>query len=266
MKTSVIVTTYNRPAYLRKVLSGFADQTRLPDEVIVADDGSGPETRALIDELREKMPFPLLHSWHEHKMFGAAAARNDGARIATGDYFIFIDGDCIPSKSFVEDHQYLARTGRCVHNKRIMVQLEAVEQFTGRESFWELLKLWLLGKIKKVAFYKFLHIPWYPFNGKGRAGFTIGVFREDFLKINGWNEDFEGAVHEDHDFDERLERAGVKRWTAAFGGLVFHLNHPAHTFERNDEALRLLEESRRGPFYVEKGFVNRDDAHQGSPT
>ena len=85
MKMSVIITTYNRPTYLRKVLNGFAGQTRLPDEIIVADDGSGPETKAVIDEMRKKVSFPLLHAWHEHKGLKVAAVRNNGARMATGD-------------------------------------------------------------------------------------------------------------------------------------------------------------------------------------
>ena len=51
MKVSLIITTYNWPEALRLSLMSAARQTQLPDEVIVADDGSGEETRQLIADM-----------------------------------------------------------------------------------------------------------------------------------------------------------------------------------------------------------------------
>ena len=82
---SVVATTYNWPAALDRVLDSLAGQT-LPDfEIVVADDGSGPETRALVDGWRGRLGERLKHVWQEDQGFRAGRVRNLGARAATGD-------------------------------------------------------------------------------------------------------------------------------------------------------------------------------------
>ena len=127
MKISVLVTTHNRPAYLRKVLAGYLDQTRLPDELIVADDGSGAATRDLVDRFTRTAPFRVVHAWQPHAgMPRCSHVRNLGTRAATGDYLIYTDGDCVPTPHFVADHARLARPGWFVQGKRMWVKYKAL--------------------------------------------------------------------------------------------------------------------------------------------
>ena len=95
MKISLIITTYNWPGALRLSLMSAARQSRIPDEVIVADDGSGNETRELIAEMTSTFPCPLKHAWQADQGFRAAESRNNALRVCSGDYVILIDGDSV---------------------------------------------------------------------------------------------------------------------------------------------------------------------------
>src|SRR5690554_2143218 len=107
MDISVIITTYNQPEWLEKVLWGCAVQTFPHFEIIIADDGSGPETREAIERMRSQLPMPLRHVWHEDRGFRKCEILNRAIAAASGDYLIFLDGDCIPRRDFVDVHRRL---------------------------------------------------------------------------------------------------------------------------------------------------------------
>ncbi len=109
MRVSVIVTTYNQPAQLEKVLWGYAGQRGEPFELIVADDGSGPESAEVIDRIGLQTGVNMLHVWHEDRGFRKTAILNRAIVASRGDYLIFSDGDCIPRDDFVATHVRLAR-------------------------------------------------------------------------------------------------------------------------------------------------------------
>jgi glycosyltransferase involved in cell wall biosynthesis len=117
-RISLIVTTYEWPAALRLVLDSVAAQSRLPDEVIVADDGSGAATAALLDEWRGRLPGRVHHVWQPNEGFRAARVRNLGLAVATGDYVIVLDGDMVLHPEFVADHASAARPGQWVQGVR----------------------------------------------------------------------------------------------------------------------------------------------------
>ena len=118
---SIIVTTYNAPSSLALVLKSLGKQDYpKPYEVVVADDGSEQPTAELITELAEIMPYTLIHAWHEDRGFRAAAARNHAVSKSSGDYLIFLDGDCIVRPNFLSGHARLAQSlpGRASLGKR----------------------------------------------------------------------------------------------------------------------------------------------------
>ena len=108
---SVIVTTYRREDALAAVLRSLSRQTDRDFEVVVADDGSGPETAALVGVWKTKLGRPLAHIWHEDREFRAAEIRNRAILASQGDYCIFLDGDCIVRPNFVAVHRRLAEPG-----------------------------------------------------------------------------------------------------------------------------------------------------------
>lgn len=257
MKISVLVTTHNQPGYLRKVLASYMDQTRPPYELVVADDGSGPATRAVVDAFADQAPYRVMHAWQPHLHVARLShLRNLGTRAVTGDYIIYTDGDCVASRHFVADHERLARPGWFVQGKRVWCKYKALDAFTGRETLLE--KLWLCATGGLTKPHWLVHLP-----GIGAEDKTIGhiqscnmaVFREDVLRINGWNEQFLGFWRQDSEFALRLMRGGVRRRDALFSAIVYHLEHEkplvATDLARND---RLLEAAHTAPVFVPQGL------------
>ena len=257
MTLSVIVTTYNRPDYLRRVLNSYLSQRRLPDEIVVADDGSGPETRQAIDEFARSAPFPVVHAWQEDRGVRVAKARNLATRMAQGDYLVYSDGDCITTPHFVLDHARLARKGRFVQGRRVLLPTDVAADFTGREKLTTLLRFWLKGHVKRHDLYKLLHIPHLAYTRKGHKlslGCNVAVWREDIYKVNGWDERYEGWGREDDDLTLRLQKAGSRRTVALCSCVVFHLPHSESSrshLPRND---RLRKEAESGPAFVPTGL------------
>jgi len=259
MKVSVIVATYNNPVYLEKVLAGYLCQTRPPDELIVGDDGSGPETRQVVDEFKARAPFSVIHARHEHDGFRLAAVRNMATRASSGEYLIHTDGDCIPGPRFVEDHIRLARKGSFIQGKRILIQEKAVQSFSGQETFCKLLTLWWGGGLKKL--HLLFRLPGITVRKKGIRGVrgcNTAFFREDLNKVNGWDERYTGWGREDSDLIVRLLRAGVHRRDALFSAVVFHLYHKEKGKDEASKNDSLLEQAWTGPVFVPNGLVKQD--------
>jgi glycosyltransferase involved in cell wall biosynthesis len=118
---SVIVTTYNREDALEAVLRSLAGQTDGDFEVIVADDGSGPPTAALLKRWRGKVGRRLDHVWQEDRGFRAAEIRNRAILAARGSYVVFLDGDCLVQPDFIATHRRLAEPGVFVTGNRVLL-------------------------------------------------------------------------------------------------------------------------------------------------
>src|SRR5689334_12242567 len=108
MTVSLIISTYNRPDALAKVLAGIELQTHSPGEILIADDGSADPTRNLIEKWRNELRVPVTHIWHPHEGFRKTIILNQAIRAAQGDYIVFLDGDCVPHARFIADHENLA--------------------------------------------------------------------------------------------------------------------------------------------------------------
>ncbi len=118
---SVIVTTYNREDALEAVLSALSRQSDRGFEVVVADDGSGAATAALVERWRPRLGVPLGHVWQIDCGFRAAEIRNRAILAAQGDYCVFLDGDCIARPDFIATHRRLAEPGWFVTGNRVLL-------------------------------------------------------------------------------------------------------------------------------------------------
>jgi len=235
MLISVIVTTYNRPDALRAVLDGLAAQGDRGFEVIIADDGSRDDTRALVETSGFGFPVPLAHVWQEDRGFRAGAARNRAAERAHGDYFVFVDGDCIPRDEFIGRHRELAERSWMVAGNRILLS----EDFTAKAlaahlplhewSAYEWRQARRRGDINRTL--PLAHVPLGPLRKAAASRWqrvrtcNLGVWADDFRRVRGFDETFEGWGFEDSDLAVRLLNAGVRRKEGAFATGVLHLWH-----------------------------------------
>jgi len=254
MQLSVIMTTYNRPDALRRVLEGLAGQTRLPDEVIIADDGSGPATRAAIKAFQNESPYALEHVWHTDRGFRAAAIRNKAINRSRGDYLVCLDGDCIPDSHFIADHLKLAQHGCFLQGKRILIAKQQAAIFSFREIATPLRKLkWLLQSGIGNR-HHLIRLPFFPaFRSRSLSGIrscNMGFFRDDIYAVNGFNEDFEGWGREDSELAVRFFNYGLQRKSHAFAAICFHLWHAENDRTRLGGNDALLAQMRAGQTYT----------------
>ena len=235
MLVSVIVTTYNRPDALRAVLAGLRAQRDRGFEVLVADDGSRNDTRALVEAVARDAPVPVAHVWQEDRGFRAGAARNRAAARARGEYLLFLDGDCVPRPDFIARHRRLAERGWMVAGNRILL----AEDFT-REvlaagtaihdwTFDQWRAVRARGAVNRTAPLRAL-----PLGALRKLGgrhwqrvrtCNLGVWADDFRAVNGFDEIYEGWGYEDSDLAVRLLNSGVRRKYGAFATGVLHLWH-----------------------------------------
>lgn len=265
MKISFIVLTYNRCDALLVVLRSLAVQCGVDHEVLIADDGS---SRAQVEMLYKNTPAfrcPVRHVWHPDTGFTAAAARNLGAYHAQGDYLVFLDGDCVPGKSFVAAHTLLADRGHFVNGSRVLLSQSLTARIVGQSidllvqplTFWW--KARLQGDSNKV-----LHMLFWPwslfrvkrgFEWRGIRSCNFGIWRSDFLAANGFDETFEGWGHEDADLVLRLSHLGVHRKNGFLATEVYHLWHQEN--QRNQASVnreKVLERMNTRLVRAEKGI------------
>ena len=134
MTTSLIITTYNRPDALKLVIKSALQQIHLPNEILIADDGSEEATQKVIQNLSSHSPIPLRHIWQEDRGFRAAMIRNRAIAEATGNYIIMIDGDMVLHPSFIQDHIQIAQPKRFIQGSRVLLTPKATEEAIYQEK------------------------------------------------------------------------------------------------------------------------------------
>ncbi len=235
---SVVLTTYNWPEALAASLRALLAQEDAHFEIIVADDGSDAATGALVAEFAARSRFAIRHVWQADQGFRAATIRNKAVALSRGDYLLFADGDCVALPSFIGRHRRLAEAGYFVPGNRVLLS----ESFTARKlkqdaplhampfDYW--LRQRLLGNINRLT--PLLNLPdgsWrYVWARRWRKAMTcnLGVWKQDFLRVNGFDEAYQGWGFEDSDLVIRLLHAGVLRKEGRFAAPVLHLWHPLH--------------------------------------
>ncbi len=246
---SVIVATYNRPDALDAVLRGLAHQTDRAFEIVIADDGSRPETAQAVERWAAATDLAITHVWHEDRGFRLAEIRNRAILRSRGAYCIFLDGDCIPRADFVAAHRRLAEPGWFVAGNRVLLSRALTERVLAARiavENWglaEILRRRLSGDINRIA--ALLSFPLGPLrkiNAKrwqGARGGNLAIFRRDLDRVDGFDAAFSGWGREDSDSLVRLFRSGVRRKDGRFATGVLHLWHP-----ENDRSLLPDNESR----------------------
>lgn len=232
---SVILSTYNWPQALELVLLALKRQAYLPQEVIVADDGSGEETRKLIERFQADFPVPLVHVWHEDLGFRKTAILNKAVARAKGEYIITIDGDMIAERHFVYDHLALCEPNVFIYGKRVKIKESLLPRLFRtkkvRFSFFSrgiakrgrALRIPMLAKRYEANDFKYGAV----------RGCNLSFWRSDFIKVNGYNEDMTGWGKEDTELTHRFFNSGMLGKNVKYGAVAFHIYHPDASRERD---------------------------------
>lgn len=244
MTCSLIITTYNWEEALQQVLFSCATQTLLPDEIIIADDGSSEKTKKVIENFAHENPtLPIIHSWQEDLGFRASMSRNRAIAQANGEYIILIDGDICLHQNFIQDHLSFAKKGFFTQGTRVLVEKHLTQKiFQAKKLTLNFFSQGIKNR-KNTLHSKFLSSLFSTHKNhlKGIKTCNLAFFKKDCLAINGFNEDFVGWGREDSEFAVRLLNYGIKRHDIRFNAIAYHLYHPENTrasLPQNDAILK----------------------------
>jgi glycosyltransferase involved in cell wall biosynthesis len=226
---SLIITTYNWPEGLQITLHSVLRQTRIPDEVIVADDGSDTKTAETVEKVLRPSRLVWRHAWHADEGIRQARIKNLGVRYSTGEYLIFIDHDVLLHPRFLEDHLSDAQRGFFLQGKRCFLPAEYTKKLLSH-GMRDIPSPCLRGmENRKNAF----RIPWLGRMLSRPRGFqktlrgcNLSLCRDDFMRVDGYDETFDQLWgREDSDICYRMFHCGMKVKNLWFSALQYHLHH-----------------------------------------
>ena len=262
MRVALVITTYERPDALAAVLASVRRQRVAPDEIVVADDGSGPATRALVDGFSALSTVTTRFVTQPHAGFRLTRLRNLAIAATPLDYLVFIDGDMLLHPEFIADHARLARRGYFTQGLRVRADQRLTRALLAAPT--QLPRPWSrgLGGLRRAYL---LRSPAMTLALRSVANSFIAIkgcnqafWRDDLARVNGFNEAIEGWGPEDKELAARLANAGVQRQTLLFGGIACHLHHPPAARAALPANLAVLEATRRSALVrCERGL----DAH-----
>lgn len=247
---SIIITTYNWPEALAACLDSLQDQHDQGFEIIIADDGSTPETQQLVANFKQASPIPVSHIYQEDSGFRAGTIRNKAVAACRGDYLLFMDGDCVAFPNFIDRHRKLAETGYFIPGNRLLLSESYTKKVLQqkiplhKQSVGFFLTQWLQRHVNRLL--PLLYIPvnhWryrHPQRWQKAMTCNLAVWKQDFFAVNGFDEIFEGWGYEDSDLVIRLIHNGIKRKEGRFAVPVIHLWHRQNDRSQHDENYQRL--------------------------
>lgn len=230
---SLIVTTYNWPEALEVCLKSVLTQTRPPDEIVIADDGSDERTALTIKSVLGPSTIKWLHVWHPDKGVRQSRIKNLAVKNAQGDYLIFIDHDTILHKEFIREHLKFAEKGCFLQGKRVLLGKEITDEILTYRAFRPISFFSLGIKNRK----NMIHLPFIArVNNLKRSfqtslrGCNLSMYREDFILVDGFDEIYDGSWgREDSDICYRLFNAKLSIKNLRFVAIQYHMFHPRPT-------------------------------------
>ncbi|HEX7050517.1 MAG TPA: glycosyltransferase family 2 protein [Longimicrobiales bacterium] len=235
MDVAVILSTYEWPRALELSLWGYAVQSYRDFQIVIADDGSGPETRALIERMRRQTGLDLVHVWQEDRGFRKSEILNRAILAAEREYLIFSDGDTIPRRDLVERHVALAEPGRFLAGGYVKLPADVSARITvddvrsGRavELGWLRAQGLRPGR-RALRFARSLrwgtvldHLTPTPPRWHGNNAST---WREYLLAVNGFDMEM-GYGGQDAALGDRLENLGIRPKRIRYRAPAVHLYH-----------------------------------------
>jgi len=245
MKITLIITTYNWPESLLLVLKSVEAQSVLPDEIIIADDGSSLETNEVIISYKQNSNLNIIHSWQDDIGFRASRSRNKALNKSSGKYVILVDGDVILHPNFIQDHILNSQEGYFIQGYRALLSENLTQKtLVNKDISFSVFSLGIMNRKNGIHSYILSKI----FSNKkpnlsGIKSCNMSFYLKDCLNINGFNNEFEGWGREDSEFIVRLMNSGVNRKNIRFSAIQFHLWHNENTRANISQNNTILEDA-----------------------
>ena len=238
LNVSLIISTYNWPGALNLCLQSVLHQSVLPNEIIIADDGSKEETKELINSFKEICKIPLIHVWHEDKGFRKTMIMNEAFTKVSYPYIVQIDGDIILHKDFIKDHIRFAQSKSFVSGSRVIIEEKLTKKLIQKKQWkFSIFTNGLRNRLNGIRI---------PFLSKFQEhyrqndiiyvrGCNMAFWKEDLLKVNGYDEEITGWGREDNELAARLINTGICKRVIKFSAIAFHLHHNLRSRDSVDQ-------------------------------
>ncbi|WP_225034857.1 glycosyltransferase family 2 protein [Winogradskyella sp. SM1960] len=253
LQATIIISTYNKPEWLKLVLLSFDIQTTKNFEVIIADDGSDEKTKAIIDYFARHSDLNVIHVWQEDDGFQKTKILNKAIMASNSDYLIFTDGDCIARQDFVATHLELRRVKHALSggyfkltddvskniNEDVIKAQKCFEKdwliFEGQPKTFKMNKL--TTSDTKAKFLNFITPTKATFDGM-----NVSCWKADILAVNGFDERMKYGG-EDREVGERMMNNGITFLQIRYSAICVHLHHDRPY--KNEDAMTLNMEIRQ---------------------
>lgn len=241
MKNSLVISTFNWPVALELVLKSVKNQSKIPDEILIADDGSTNSTNNIIESYKKKLN--IKHIWHKDKGFRKTVILNKAIAKSSGEYIIQIDGDILLHKHFIKDHLRHKQKNRFIHGSRSFIGKNLTQKCildsNFRFSFFNTEITNRFNILHNNLFSKIFSSD--SKSLKGTRGCNFSFYKDDFLKVNGYNEDLTGWGKEDTELSARLINNNLKKRKLKFNAITFHLHHKSSSRKKLDKNSEILQ-------------------------
>lgn len=262
MKVSLIISTYNWSEALNLCLKSVLNQSVLPDEIIISDDGSTDETKLLIEKYQTISTVPIVHVWHADLGFRLSEIRNRSIKIAKHDYIIQIDGDIILHREYIKNQKEFAKEGVFLTGSRVLLLEKSTKKSISQgDIFFNCFSKNIKNRINAI-YLPFINYFTYPKSEpidklifKVR-GCNMSFWKKDLIEVNGYDESFTSWGREDSEIAYRLIKKGVRLKKIRLATIQFHLFHK----EQNKSDLNIndaiLEKNKsKAVFYCKNGIL-----------
>ena len=244
---SLMIATYNWPEALDLCLMSVLAQYHKPDEIIIADDGSTSTTKKIIDRIAGQTSIPIVHIWHPDKGFQLATIRNKAIKAAKYDYLIQIDGDIILNQYFVYDHLKFAAEGSFLCGSRVSLSPKKsaalLEQKEFRLKYTDMPFATIFNSFRSAVLSRLLADRYKKRKLHALRGCNMSFWRNDLLRVNGYNQDITGWGSEDFELAMRLINSGIKKRFLKFGAVVYHIYHKENNKDKLQRNIEILEQT-----------------------
>ncbi len=231
---TLIIAVYNNTRFLELILLSLKNQSVQNFEIIISDDGSGPDIAKVIEKYNS-FNYPIQHIWHEDKGFRKTVIANLSIKSSKSDYLVFIDGDCLLHHNFMKNHIKYKNENIVLVGRRVMLDKEITEKIVCQDVISKRFEKYSFWK-KHCDFKSARHAFEIPFSytlenmlskdRKGILGCNFSLHKILLLNINGYNEEIIGRGIEDNNLDARLQLTGLKYKSVVRKAVQFHLFHP----------------------------------------
>jgi glycosyltransferase involved in cell wall biosynthesis len=247
LKAALLIATYNWPEALNLVLLSVLQQSRMPDEILIADDGSGQDTAALIDSYKSKFKVPLIHVWQPDDGFRKTIVLNKAIAKSSSAYIIQIDGDVVLNRHFIADHIKSAEHNIFIRGTRALLTPHKTTTLINSNNID--VTAYARGVIHRN---NALRMPLLRFLGTRKVassrsvrGSNLSYWKTDFIKVNGYNNEMNGWGHEDEELATRFINAGLKKKIIKLYAVQYHLHHQISSSNSEPEQRRLVDQTRQ---------------------